>query len=642
MRTSKKIFYGIILPSICISTLYAQSWQSQIVHFGNDNRLVYTRDSEGNRIPDFSYAGYKNGSVPIPNVEVVDSVSPLPGDNLINIQNAINRVAARPLNSDGFRGAILMKAGIYRVSKAILINSSGIVLRGVGQGIDSLANTIILATGDSVTQPTVIIAGGGNSGSNSSAWSGSLTSNVNIITDSVRVGDKTFQVANVSPFSIGDNIIIYHPNTTAWLRAVNWGGVPNDTGTNSYWASVTIPIKYNRYITKIIGNTITIDAPVFSTLVRSLSQSYIYKTDRAGILTNIGIENLRIDCNNPFNQSPNSNGDERYHAQDAIWLGKIEDAWVRNCTALHFVQSGFKTSLATRVTIDSCFSIEPISVITGERRYNFNTYIASQLILFSNCYANYARHAYISNGTSTVSGIVFYNCSSEKSFNASEGHRLWSQGFLFDNFRDFNSNVSQGSEVLGLYNRGNFGSGHGWAAVHSIAWNCGVGTSSIVVQKPPTAQNYAIGCFGVVTGACPPAPFTHPNGFIEGTNTTGLNPQSLFLAQLSERLIPVNVKVENHVNQPEGYYLEQNFPNPFNPSTVIKYNVAKNSFITLRVYDFLGKELAILVNEFQQGGIYSVNFNMEQADNKVLASGVYFYRLNAGDFSLTKKMILLR
>jgi hypothetical protein len=219
---------------------------------------------------------------------------------------------------------------------------------------------------------------------------------------------------------------------------------------------------------------------------------------------------------------------------------------------------------------------------------------------------------------------------------------LWSQGLLYDNLKEINTNVTSGNHVLGLYNRGDFGSGHGWASVHSVAWNCNVGTSNIIIQKPPTAQNYGIGCIGNVTGVKPPAPFSHPQGYIEGTNVSGLNPQSLYLAQLSERLIPVNVKEEDHVNQPKGFYLEQNYPNPFNPSTVIKYNLAKNSFITLRVYDFLGKELAILVNEFQQAGFHSVNFSMEQLNNKVLASGVYFYRLNAGDFSSTKKMILIR
>jgi hypothetical protein len=535
-----------------------------------------------------------------------------------------------------------MKAGRYRVSKAILLNASGVVLRGVGEESDSLTNTIIYATGDSASQPTVLIAGGGNTGSNSSAWSGASTSNVNIITDSVHVGDKTFQVADASQFSVGNNIVIFHPNTTTWLRAINFGGVPlssgkPDTGISSYWASQTIPILYNRFITAITGNTITIDAPVFTTLVRSLSQSYIYKTNRSGILTKIGIENLRVDINNPFNDTPDKDGNEKNHAQDAIWLGKIEDVWVKHCTTLHFVQSGFKTSIATRVTIDACSALDPISIITGERRYNFNTYIASQMILFSNCYARYARHACVSNGISTVSGIVFYNCTSDESENSSEGHRLWSQGLLYDNYKDINTNVKSSSYVVGLYNRGDMGSGHGWAAVHSVAWNCNTGTSNIIIQKPPTAQNYAIGCFGEVTGVCPPAPFNQPQGYIEGTGVSGLNPSSLYLAQLAERLSGQTTVKEESSLIPNTFRLEQNYPNPFNPSTKISFALAHKGNVVLKVYDILGKEVATLVDRVYDAGSYTTKWN-----GSSFAGGLYFYTLRTSGFIETRKMILVK
>jgi hypothetical protein len=614
--------------------LSAQTWQSKLVRTGTGGKLEYVADQEGNRIPDFSYAGYRNGNVPIPSVAVVDSVSPIDGDNTTNIQSAIDRVGSRSLDANGFRGALIMKAGIYRVSGTLYLRWSGVVLRGVGEGSDSLTNTIIYATNDSTHQPTVLIAGGGTSGSNNSAWSGSLTPHVDITSDTVHVGDRTFQVSDAGAFAVGDNIVIVHPKTTAWLRAINFGGVPNDTGTTSYWSGQSLQILYNRYVTAISGTTITVDAPVFTTMVRSLSQSYIYKTNRSGILTKIGIENLRVDIINPYNQASTGKGDENHHAQDAIWLGKIEDAWVRHCTTLHFVQSGFKTSIATRVTIDSCTAIDPISIITGERRYNFNTYVASQLILFSNCYARYARHACVSNGTSTVSGIVFYNCVSEGSYNSSEGHRLWSQGLLYDNFKDMHTNVSLSSYVLGLYNRGNYGSGHGWAAVHSVAWNCDTGPSRIIIQKPPTAQNYAIGCVGVLTGA---GPFSGLQGYIEGTNTPGLNPSSLYKAQLADRLSGTTGVDRSELLIPENVSLGQNYPNPFNPATAISYKLSSVGFVTLKVYDILGRNAALLVNEVCQPGIHTVRW-----DASSFPSGVYLYSLHAGDFVSTRKMLLLK
>jgi hypothetical protein len=88
---------------------------------------------------------------------------------------------------------------------------------------------------------------------------------------------------------------------------------------------------------------------------------------------------------------------------------------------------------------------------------------------------------------------------------------------------------------------------------------------------------------------------------------------------------------------PVTFALKQNYPNPFNPSTTISYQIRTQSFVTLKVFDFLGREVATLVNSVEQPGYKSVNFN---ADN--LASGVYYYRLQAGDFIETRKLVLLR
>jgi hypothetical protein len=85
------------------------------------------------------------------------------------------------------------------------------------------------------------------------------------------------------------------------------------------------------------------------------------------------------------------------------------------------------------------------------------------------------------------------------------------------------------------------------------------------------------------------------------------------------------------------YSLSQNYPNPFNPSTVISYQLPVISSVTLKVYDILGREVATLVNEEKPAGSYEVQF-----DASGLTSGIYFYQLNAGQYSETKKMILLK
>ena len=87
----------------------------------------------------------------------------------------------------------------------------------------------------------------------------------------------------------------------------------------------------------------------------------------------------------------------------------------------------------------------------------------------------------------------------------------------------------------------------------------------------------------------------------------------------------------------DGYLLGQNYPNPFNPATTISFSVPTQSFVSLKVFDALGREVSILLSEQLSAGTYS-----RQWDAAGLASGVYFYRLQAGSFSETKKLILLR
>jgi len=100
--------------------------------------------------------------------------------------------------------------------------------------------------------------------------------------------------------------------------------------------------------------------------------------------------------------------------------------------------------------------------------------------------------------------------------------------------------------------------------------------------------------------------------------------------------------VQNENLFPSEFKLEQNYPNPFNPSTVIGYQLPVSGNVTLKVYDVLGNEVATLVNEYKSAGSYEVNFTVGQDSSPDIASGIYFYRLNAGKFVETKKLMLLK
>jgi len=99
--------------------------------------------------------------------------------------------------------------------------------------------------------------------------------------------------------------------------------------------------------------------------------------------------------------------------------------------------------------------------------------------------------------------------------------------------------------------------------------------------------------------------------------------------------------VEVQVGNPNEFVLAQNYPNPFNPSTMIQYTIGTAGLVSLKVYDVLGHEVITLVNSNQEAGNYSVSFNT--GDTKLnLSGGVYFYRLEAGSFVSTKKLVLLK
>ena len=94
---------------------------------------------------------------------------------------------------------------------------------------------------------------------------------------------------------------------------------------------------------------------------------------------------------------------------------------------------------------------------------------------------------------------------------------------------------------------------------------------------------------------------------------------------------PQNIQI------PRVFALQQNYPNPFNPSTNIRYSIPQSSNVVIKVFDILGNEIETLVNEEKPVGSYEVDFNASE-----LSSGIYFYKLQAGEFIQTKKMIILK
>jgi len=150
------------------------------------------------------------GGVEIPDVDVVEILLPeASGDDTHRIQAAINHVAALPPDEDGFRGTLLLKRGTYRIGKSIHIRSSGIVLRGEGQGDDG---TLLIATGTG--KRTLIELEGKR---NAEILEDTRTE---IVDDYVPVGARSFTVSSADSFTVGDEVIVHRPSTTEWIHTI--------------------------------------------------------------------------------------------------------------------------------------------------------------------------------------------------------------------------------------------------------------------------------------------------------------------------------------------------------------------------------------------------------------------------------------
>lgn len=490
------------LPAFCNRYPQTDGWQSSKVWYSN-GRLTYSTEAN-NRIPDYSFAGYRYGEKPLPDVPVVTTLGPTSGDQTARIQSALDAIGNRTPNANGQRGTLQLLPGRYEIYGTLRVRQSGVVLRGSGRGTNAAADTILYARGNNPHQRTVVIVGTNDS----SPWDAGASTNV---TDNfVAAGSLSVNVQNATLFSIGQEVIVTHPSTQAWINAIGGGGV-----TTGAWAAGTKDIPYVRKVTAISGSRITFDAPLFNHLDRSLSQARVAVVSSRNLIREAGVENLRVDIETAGGQDEN-------HAWSAIAITGAEDSWIKTVATRYFGYAGVKTAGAIRITIDTASATNPIGIRTGSRFYNFDVDDYSQLVLFSNCVAADGRHNFISNGTMSASGVVWHRCTSTGT-NDSEGHRHWSTGMLFDAITGSNLNLK-------LFNRGDWGTQHGWGLAHSTAWNS---QATFFIQKPPSAQNYGISGLGNNSTAYS---FPGAMGYVDIRPGQKLVPESLYEAQLCDRL----------------------------------------------------------------------------------------------------------
>ena len=166
-------------------------------------------------------------------------------------------------------------------------------------------------------------------------------------------------------------------------------------------------------------------------------------------------------------------------------------------------------------------------------------------------------------------------------------------GFLYDNHLEKDVR-RDGLTVLGLYNRGSYGTGHGWAAAHSVAWKCRVGEGELVVEKPPTAQNYAIGCLGRISGL---GPFSQSPGYIEWTGKEDVLPESLYRMQLKQRVESqtATIRFEDiHINKDTIEFILSMVDGPLlNITALNELEIRSSDDITKQIEDWIPVDFVI-------------------------------------------------
>lgn len=505
------------LTAVSLSIPCAPAAESQWVTTGNTGRLIYVPDAEGDRILDFSDVGYRGrGTTLIPNsIPTTVTVPPISGDDTASIQAAIDQVSSLPIGPDGFRGAVQLQAGTYDIDSQLEIRASGVVLRGVGRD-----------AGDTVLHGRNPLTGGGNpnqrplirvfgNGSRSS-----VGSTRNMIDKVVPAGSRSFRVDSTAGFAVGDTVRVERPSTQAWIDAVGMNNPPNG---DPPWTPGTMNVRYDRVITRIEGNRIFVDAPLGNSFEQQYGGGTIREYTWSGAIENIGIENLRGDTDFDF-------AEDEDHAWEFISIGssqnsdRAQNVWVRNIAAEHFGDSVVVSNPGSKwVTVDDAISENPISQITGSRRYTYD--LSGELGLVTNARADEGRHDFVTNSTRPAGPSVFHNSVATNANSDTGPHQRWSTGTLYDNV------VVQGN-AINARNRGSFGTSHGWSGANIVVWNSTA--DSFRIQNPPTAQNWLIGSTGTIVEDTTFGPQPPGNYDSHGTPVTAGGTTSLYEAQMND------------------------------------------------------------------------------------------------------------
>lgn len=454
---------------------------------GNPKKEVY--------VPmDYSTCGYHASEQSIPDVRNVVSVTAKDGDCYHDLQKAIDYVSSLKPDKSGHRGAVLLGEGVFFVGKPLRIKASGVVIRGSG------ATTICNNGGE---RGAIIYIEGGR------RMSGGDTIGVDLNGGKVMAGAAKLMLKNTAKLRAGDRIRVVRPSTAEWiasLRCDDFGGGLSYTG----WKPTDIDITWERTVVSISGNTVTLDAPITTTLDPKYGGAFVVTGYNEKEITECGVENLMLSSS-----YGSDNEKDEDHAWDGVWMDNARDCWVRRVNFTGLAGSAVNLQKNTsRITVEDCIAKDPVSEIGGWRRCVFLT--RGQQTLVQRCVSRKGIHDFAA-GFCAAGPNAFVQCEGEESLGFSGSIGSWAAGLLFDI-------VNIDGNDIAFKNLEQFQFGTGWNTANSMLWQC---TASTLWCYSPDAdnRNSANGCWGTLTGN---AEWTSSNDHVQ--------PRSLFYDQLQKRL----------------------------------------------------------------------------------------------------------
>jgi hypothetical protein len=386
------------------------------------------------------------------------SVRPSGGDDTELLQQAIDRVSALPVRKNGFRGAVLLRAGRYRVAGRLEMRSSGVVLRGSG-------GATIVAAGKG--RRTLIEIGGV-----ADAATGTPTG---VTDETVPAGGMVLTLESAAGLRPGDRAVITRPSTAAWIAALGMSGLSgNYANLRLDWAPGSRNLLWDRTVISVDAarRQVTLDAPITTALERRYGGGVVARVSSGLPVARIGIENLTL-----VSEHEPARPDEQ-HSWIAVALGRVEDAWVRGVVARHFVGSAVRVGpRARRVTIEACRSEAPVSEQGGYRRQSF--LVEGQQVLVRQCTSEQGMNDF-AVGLLAGGPNVFLDSTASGSLGPSGSFESWASGVLYERVR------IEGSGIRLTFDSSR-SQGGGWTAANSVVWNCDA--RDIEARGPEGAEN---------------------------------------------------------------------------------------------------------------------------------------------------------